>query len=141
MDEDRHAREALEQADVLARRMRAQGRWHVTVIALLGLLMFALIAAGGLLTDPPLQGGWFVLALMTLLGLVIYTASRKVIPRHHRLLYSVITPLGAALFTLTVVLGPVFFPGVIWWWVIGAAASTLPFWIVIAVNLSTRRER
>jgi len=141
MNEERNARESLDQAAFLAQRMRAQGRWHKTIIALLGLAMFVAVLASGMALQPPMQLTGFTLALLLLIGLVVYTASRKVIPRHHKLLYSVVTPLGALLFTLTVVLGPLFFPKVLWWWLTGSILCTLPFWIIIAVNAAASRRR
>lgn len=140
MSEGRGARESLDRAAFLAGQMRTQSGWHRWLIALLGLAMFTLVVVSGLLLRPPLQGGGFALALISLIGLVVYTASRRVVPRHHRVLYAVITPLGALVFTLTVVLGGVFFPGVLWWWLPGAAACTLPFWAFILVNMSASRR-
>lgn len=138
---EKDARESLDQAAYLAQRMRAQGRWHRPLIALLGLAMFAAVLVSGMALPPPLQTAGFTLAVLLLMGLVIYTASRKVIPRHHKLLYSLVTPLGVLLYTLTVVLGQVFFPKVLWWWLTGSILSTLPFWIIIAVNAATGRRR
>lgn len=140
VSEDRGARASLDRAAFLAARMRAHGRWHRWFIALLGLVMFALVLGSGLLLRPPLRGVGFTLALMSLLGLVVYTASRRVVPRHHRLLYAVVTPLGALVYALTVVLGAVFFPGVLWWWLVGAALCTLPFWVFVLVNVSVGRR-
>jgi hypothetical protein len=91
---EKDARESLDQAAYLAQRMRAQGRWHRPLIALLGLAMFAAVLVSGMALPPPLQTAGFTLAVLLLMGLVIYTASRKVIPRHHKLLYSLVTPLG-----------------------------------------------
>ncbi|MGV9595202.1 hypothetical protein ACWDR1_00895 [Streptosporangium sandarakinum] len=138
--ESRNAKEALDQAALLTHRMRTQGRWHLTFIALLGLVMFVLITATGILVDQSLQMAGFLLALMTLFGLPAYTASRKVIPRHHRWVYAA-TPIGGALLALTVSLGRTLFPDVAWWWVGGAIFSTLPFWVTITVNLVALRER
>ncbi|MFI6499647.1 hypothetical protein [Nonomuraea typhae] len=136
MAEDQSARESLDRASRLSGQMRKQGRWHRAVIAMLGATAFALIVAAGIL-PASIRAAAATLALLCLMGLVVYSASRRVVPRHHRLLYSLVTPVGALLFTLTVLLGWVYFAGVWWWWIAGATASTLPFWTFVIVNTAT----
>ncbi|GII62084.1 hypothetical protein Skr01_21690 [Sphaerisporangium krabiense] len=137
MSEDGNARESLDQAAYLAGRLRAQGRWHLWGIALLGVIVFVAILASGMLLEQPAQLSGFMVALVAMMLMVIYTSTRRVIPRHHKILYSVAFPLGALLMALTTTLGPVLFPHVLWWWTAGATASTLPYWAVIVANRVT----
>jgi hypothetical protein len=140
MSEQGDAREALDQAAAVASQMRARGRWHVPLILLLGALMAGLVLAAGMLLTAPNQGLAFALALLPLLGLVIYTASQPVIPRYHKQMYALVTPLGALIYTVTVVFGAVFFPKALAWWLPGAAGCTLPFLLAAVLNVRSRRE-
>ncbi|RCG30544.1 hypothetical protein DQ384_14655 [Sphaerisporangium album] len=119
---------------------RRERWWHVGSVFLLGLAMLVLTLAYGLLMDGPAQSTTFVVLLIPLLVLVIYTARRPAVPRHHRTLYSSVTPIGAVLYAITVVFGRVFFPSALWWWVPGAILCALPFFLVGLLNLRAAGE-
>ncbi|MFJ5673636.1 hypothetical protein [Streptomyces sp. NPDC093097] len=65
-----------------------------------------------------------------LFGPVIYTATRPVLARHHRTLYVLATTAGAAVYTLTVTLGTVFFSGEPLWWGPSAILCAMPFFVI-----------
>ncbi|WP_143046326.1 MULTISPECIES: hypothetical protein [unclassified Streptomyces] len=97
---------------------------------LLGLVMMALTALYGLLIQPSVRYAVPVVLLLPLFALVIYTATRPVVPRHHRALYAVITATGGGVYALTVTLGTVLFSGEPLWWVPGAILCAVPFFLV-----------
>ncbi|PBC85688.1 hypothetical protein SAMN05216511_1552 [Streptomyces sp. KS_16] len=126
----KEAREALASADALASRIRRGARWHAPLVFLLGLVMMALTALYGLLIQPSVRYAVPVVLLLPLFALVIYTATRPVVPRHHRALYAVITATGGGVYALTVTLGTVLFSGEPLWWVPGAILCAVPFFLV-----------
>jgi hypothetical protein len=136
----REAQEALTVADELSSRMRRKGRWHVTSVFLLGVAMLVLTLTYGLLIDSPAQSTTSVLLLIPLFVLVVYTANQSVVARYHRTLYSIITPLGAVFYTVTVVFGKVFFHDALWWWVPGAFLCAVPFFLVALLNLRAGKD-
>lgn len=110
MDENQ-AREALASADAVASRMRTGRRPCTALILLLGMVMMLLTAVYGLLVQPKMPYTVPVLLLLPLLALGIYTATRPVLPRHYRALYTVSTVAGAGIYSLTVTLGSTCFSG------------------------------
>ncbi|MCX5451422.1 hypothetical protein [Streptomyces nigrescens] len=126
----KEARKALASADALASRIRRGARWRAPLVFLLGLVMMLLTAMYGLLIQPSVRYSVPVVLLLPLLVLVIYTATRPVVPRHYRALYAVITAAGAGIYTLTVTLGTALFSGEPLWWVPGAALCAVPFFLV-----------
>ena len=116
------AEQALASAEVLASRMRRGARSHVVGVVLLGLAMMVSTAVYGLLIQP------------STLFLGIYTATRPVVPRHHRARYAVITSAGAGIYSLTVLIGTVKFSGEPLWWLPGAVLCALPFFLVALLD-------
>lgn len=138
--DEKQAQDALASAEALASRMRRKNPWHVTVVFILGLAMLALTLTYGLLIEPGTNSTTAILLLIPFFALVIYTARQPVVPRHHRTLYSIITALGAGIYTITVVFGAVFFPGAPWWWIPGAFLCAMPFFLVGLLNIRARRD-
>lgn len=126
----KEAREALASADALASRMRGGNRRPGPVVFLLGLAMMVMTAVYGLLIEPSTQYAVPVVLLIPFFALVIYTATRPVLPRHYRTLYALTTTAGAAVYTLVVTLGTVFFSGEPLWWVPGAVLCGMPFFVI-----------
>jgi hypothetical protein len=126
----KEAQDALASADALASRMRQGHRRSGVAVFLLGLSMMVLTAAYGLLLDPSGPYDVPVVLLIPFFALVIHTATRPVLARHHRALYAVTTGAGAAVYTLTVTLGTAFFPGESFWWVPGAVLCAVPFFTI-----------
>ncbi|WP_055699100.1 hypothetical protein [Streptomyces silaceus] len=138
MMDKKEAREALASADALASRMRGGGnRRPGPVVFLLGLAMTVLTAVYGLLIEPSSQYAVPVVLLIPFFGLVIYTATRPVLARHHRTLYALTTTAGAALYTLTVTLGTAFFSGEPLWWLPGAVLCGVPFAVIGVLDRRT----
>lgn len=130
MDENQ-AREALASADAAASRMRKAGRRPRTaLILLLGVAMMVLTAVYGLLVQPKVPYAVPVLLLLPLLALGIYTATRSLLPRHHRALYAVTTAAGAGVYSLTVTIGSARFSGEPAWWLPGAVLCGVPFLVI-----------
>lgn len=130
MDENQ-AREALASADAAASRMRKAGRRPRTaLILLLGVAMMVLTAVYGLLVQPKVPYAVPVLLLLPLLALGIYTATRPLLPRHHRALYAVTTAAGAGVYSLTVTIGSARFSGEPAWWLPGAVLCGVPFLVI-----------
>ncbi|MFI0978263.1 hypothetical protein ACH4SP_14865 [Streptomyces sp. NPDC021093] len=130
MMDKKEAREALASADALGSRMRRGNRRPGPVVFLLGLAMMMMTATYGLLVEPSSQIAIPVVLLVPFFALVIYTATRPVMARHHRTLYALTTTAGATIYTLTVTLGTVFFSGEPLWWVPGAVLCGVPFFVV-----------
>ncbi|MGI5450609.1 hypothetical protein ACQEVM_33540 [Streptomyces sp. CA-243310] len=124
------ATEALASADAVASRMRGRNRRPGPVVFLLGLAMMVMTAVYGLLIEPSTQYAVPVVLLIPFFTLVIYTATRPVLPRHYRTLYALATTSGAAVYTLVVTLGTVFFSGDPLWWVPGAVLCGMPFLVI-----------
>jgi hypothetical protein len=136
----KEAREALSSADALASRMHRGTRWHTPLLFLLGLLMMVMTAGHGLLIQSSMRFALPVILLLPFFALVIYTATRPVLPRHHRALYSVITATGAGIYSLTVTLGTAVFSGEPLWWVPGAVLCALPFFLVGILDRKASRN-
>ncbi|WNM29197.1 hypothetical protein RKE30_01640 [Streptomyces sp. Li-HN-5-11] len=130
MTDKKEAREALASADALASRMRRGSRRPGLAVFLLGLAMTVMTAAYGLLLGPSSPYAVPVFLLIPLFALVVHTATRPVLARHHRALYAVMTASGAAIYSLTVTLGTVSFPGEPFWWVPGAVLCAVPFFVI-----------
>ncbi|MFF9640379.1 hypothetical protein [Kitasatospora aureofaciens] len=128
------AEQALASAEVLASRMRRGARSHVVGVVLLGLAMMVSTAVYGLLIQPSTRYSMPFGLLFPLLFLGIYTATRPVVPRHHRALYAVITSAGAGIYSLTVLIGTVKFSGEPLWWLPGAVLCALPFFLVALLD-------
>ncbi|MYT15709.1 hypothetical protein YWIDRAFT_05187 [Streptomyces sp. SceaMP-e96] len=126
----KEAREALTSADALASRIRRGARWRAPLAFLLGIVMMVLTALYGLLIQPSVRYAVPVVLLLPLFALVIYTATRPVVPRHYRALYAVITATGGGIYAVTVTLGTALFSGEPLWWVPGAILCALPFFLV-----------
>ncbi|MEV6672410.1 hypothetical protein [Streptomyces sp. NPDC051162] len=126
----KEARDALASADVLASRIRSGTRRHATLVFLLGLVMMVLTAVYGLVIQPSVRYAVPAVLLLPMILLVIYTATRPVVPRHYRVLYAVITAAGSGIYTLTVTLGTALFSGEPLWWVPGATLCAVPFFLV-----------
>ncbi|MCG5216595.1 hypothetical protein [Streptosporangium sp. KLBMP 9127] len=137
------AQEALDAADSLNARMRdgATKQWHVAAIFGLGLVMLVMTMTYGLMATQSGPSPAFVILLVPLLFLIIFTAMQSVVPRGNRILYSIITPLGGAAYSVVVVVGRVVFPGELWWWLPGAFLCALPFFLVGYLNLKVRNSR
>ncbi|MFJ6610511.1 hypothetical protein ACIQPT_09545 [Streptomyces sp. NPDC091289] len=133
------AREALASADALASRMRAGKRRPGPAVYLLGLVMTVMTAVYGLVVEPSSQYALPVILLMPFFALVIYTATRPVLARHHRTLFALTTTAGAAVYTLTVTLGTALFSGEPLWWVPGAVLCGVPFLVVGALDRKVAR--
>ncbi|MCP9985739.1 hypothetical protein LUX01_02530 [Streptomyces sudanensis] len=131
MMERDQAREALASAESAASRMRRAGRRpHTALILLSGVVMMALTAVYGLLVQPQVPYAVPVLLLLPLLALVIYTATRPVLPRHYRPLYAVTMATGAGVHSLTVTIGSARFSGEPAWWLLGAVLCGVPFLVI-----------
>ncbi|MFC7976605.1 hypothetical protein ACPCSP_24495 [Streptomyces cinereoruber] len=137
--EAREAREALASADAVASRMRGGNRRPGPLVFLLGLAMTLMTAAYGLFVESSTPAAVPVLLLIPFFGLVIYTATRPVLPRHHRTLYALATTAGAAVYSLTVTLGTAFFSGEALWWVPAAVLCGLPFFVIGALDRRAAR--
>lgn len=98
--------------------------------------MMVLTAVYGLLVQPKVPYAVPVLLLLPLLALVIYTATRPVLPRHHRAFYAVATAGGAGVYSLTVTIGSTCFSGQPAWWLPGAVACGIPF---LAIGILERK--
>ncbi|MER5618728.1 hypothetical protein [Streptomyces sp. NPDC002215] len=126
----KEAREALASADALASQMRRGTRQHNRLVFLLGLVMMVMTAVYGLMIQPSARYAVPVVLLIPFFILVIYTATRPVLPRHYRALYAVITATGAGIYSLTVTLGTAYFSGEPLWWIPGAVLCAVPFFLV-----------
>ncbi|MFE4368009.1 hypothetical protein ACFRMN_07145 [Streptomyces sp. NPDC056835] len=124
------AADALASADDLASRMRQGGGSRHLLVFLLGIVMLVMTAVYGLLIQPNVEYALPVFLLLPFFLLVIYTATRPVLPRHYRNRYAVITASGAGIYSLTVTLGSVLFSGEPLWWVPGAMLCAVPFFLV-----------
>ncbi|MFD4532203.1 hypothetical protein ACFWNL_16935 [Kitasatospora sp. NPDC058397] len=130
MVDKKEAEESLVAAEALASRMRQGARRRSVGVFLLGLTMLVLVASYGLLAQPSVRYAIPVGMLIPLLMLGIHTATRPVVPRHHRALYAVVTSSGAGIYTLTVLLGTVYFSGRAVWWLPGAVLCAVPFFVI-----------
>ncbi|WP_051830325.1 MULTISPECIES: hypothetical protein [Streptomyces] len=128
------AQKALAAAETAASRLHEGARWHAAGVFLLGIAMMVLTATYGLLVQPSVPYAIPVGLLIPLLLLGVYTATRPVVPRHHRALYAVITSAGAGIYTLTVLLGTVEFSGEPLWWLPGAVLCAVPFFLVALLD-------
>ncbi|MER6712804.1 MULTISPECIES: hypothetical protein [unclassified Streptomyces] len=139
MMDKKEAQEALASADALASRMRTGGRRPGPVVFVLGLAMMLMTGAYGLLVEPSSRYAVPVVLLIPFFALVIHTATRPVLARHHRALFAVTTAAGAAVYTLTVTLGTVFFSGEPLWWAPGAVLCAVPFFVIGIVDRRAAR--
>ncbi|MEW1654723.1 hypothetical protein [Streptomyces sp. NPDC093707] len=139
MMDKNEAREALASADAAVSRMRGKTRRPGPVVFLLGLAMMVMTAVYGLLIEPSTQYAVPVVVLIPFFALVIYTATRPVLARHHRTLYVLATTAGAAVYTLTVTLGTVFFSGEALWWGPGAILCAMPFFVIAILERKAAR--
>ncbi|MEU9003194.1 hypothetical protein ACFWBI_20375 [Streptomyces sp. NPDC059982] len=130
MMDKKEAQEALDSANALGSRIRRGARWHTPLVFLLGLVMVVMTAIYGLLIQPAVQYAIPVVLLLPFFALVVYTATRPVMPRHYRTLYAVITAIGAGIYSLTVALGAALFRGEPLWWIPGAILCGMPFFLV-----------
>jgi hypothetical protein len=137
--DSKKASEALASADALASRMRRAARWHTSLVFRLGLLMIVMTVAYGLLIQPSVRYALPIVLLLPLFTLLIYTATRPVLPRHCRTLSAVITATEAAIYTLTVTLGTALFSGEPLWWVPGAVLCGVPFFLVCVLDRKAGR--
>lgn len=128
----KEALEALASADALASRMQAKNRHRrpSLVAFVLGLTMLVTTAVYGLRIEPSSQYAVPVVLLVPFFALVIYTATRPVLARHHRTLYALTTTAGAAVYSLTVTLGTASFSGEPLWWIPGAVLCAAPFFVI-----------
>ncbi|HET6858728.1 MAG TPA: hypothetical protein VFH94_16765 [Streptomyces sp.] len=126
----KEAADALASADALTSRMRQGGGRRYLLVFLLGVVMLAMTAVYGLLIQPNMEYALPVVLLLPFFLLVIYTATRPVLPRHYRGLYAVITAGGAGVYSLTVTLGTAVFSGEPLWWLPGAVLCAVPFFLV-----------
>ncbi|MEU0987197.1 hypothetical protein [Streptomyces sp. NPDC005953] len=126
----KEARESLASADVLASRMQGQRPRPGLIVFLLGVAMLVMTAAYGLLVQPDHPYAVPAVLLVPFFALVIYTATRPVLPRHHRIKYAATTGIGAAVYSLTVTLGSAFFSGEPLWWLPGAVLCSVPFFVI-----------
>jgi hypothetical protein len=129
MDKD-EARKVLDSVEELASRMRQGSRWSAPFAFVLGLLMVVMTAVHGLVVQPSAPYVVPVVLLLPLFALVIHTATRPVLPRHHRTLYAVTTATGGGIHSLTVTLGSAAFSGEPLWWVPGAVLCGVPFFVI-----------
>jgi uncharacterized membrane protein YjjP (DUF1212 family) len=139
MMDKKEAREALASADALASRMQGGNRRPSPVVFLLGLAMMVMTAVYGLLIEPSSQYAVPVVLLIPFFALVIYTATRPVLARHYRTLYALTTTAGAAVYSLTVTLGTVFFSGEPLWWAPGAVLCAVPFFVIGVLDRKAAR--
>ena len=139
MMDKKEAREALASADALASRMRGGNQRPSLVVFLLGLAMMVMTAVYGLLIEPSSEYAVPVVLLIPFFALVIYTATRPVLARHYRTLYALTTTAGAAVYSLTVTLGTVFFSGEPLWWVPGAVLCAVPFFVIGVLDRKAAR--
>jgi hypothetical protein len=137
--DSKKASEAFASADALASRMRRGARWHTSLVFLLGLLMIVMTVAYGLLIQPSVRYALPIVLLLPLFTLLIYTATRPVLPRHYRTLSAVITATEAAIYTLTVTLGTALFSGEPLWWVPGAVLCGVPFFLICVLDRKAGR--
>jgi hypothetical protein len=132
--DQKEAGEALASADTVAARIRAGHGSHGLLLSLLGAAMAAMTAAYGLLGEAPSGYGLQAVLLVPFFALVIYTATRPVLPRRHRSWYAVTTACGAGVYSVTVAVGTAVFPGEPLWWGPGAALCAAPFLVVAALD-------
>ncbi|MCF4139606.1 hypothetical protein L1856_26695 [Streptomyces sp. Tue 6430] len=139
MMDKKEAQEALASADALASRMRGGGRRPGLVVFALGLAMMLMTAAYGLLLEPSSRYAVPVVLLIPFFALVIHTATRPVLARHHRAVFAATTAAGAAVYSLTVTLGTVFFSGEPLWWAPGAVLCAVPFFVIGVLDRKAAR--
>ncbi|MBT2406301.1 MULTISPECIES: hypothetical protein [unclassified Streptomyces] len=135
----KEASEALSSADAIASRMQGKNRRPGPLVFLLGLAMTLMTAAYGLLIEPSTPHSLPILLLIPFFALVIYTATRPVLPRHYRTLYALTTTTGAAVYSLAVTLGTVYFSGEPLWWVPAAVLCGLPFFVIGVLDRKAAR--
>ncbi|MEU5399941.1 hypothetical protein ABZ348_11705 [Streptomyces sp. NPDC005963] len=136
---EREARESLASADVLASRMQEKRPRPGLIVFLLGLAMLVMTAAYGLLVQPSYPYAVPAVLLVPFFALVVYTATRPVLPRHHRIKYATTTGIGAAVYSLTITLGSAFFSGEPLWWVPGAVLCAAPFFVIGVLDRQVTR--
>ncbi|WP_214326806.1 hypothetical protein [Nonomuraea sediminis] len=135
------ARQALEGVDALAAGMRAKARSRAWLAFGLGVAAAVILVVFGVLVPQPASYAITGVGIVPLMTLVIYTATRPVVPRHYRTLYALCTTTGALLYSVVVTVGSAVFPGSLAWWLPGALVTAVPFFLVGYLDLrATRRQ-
>ena len=132
------AQRALAAADAAAASVRGKGSLPAAGLALLGIAETVLILLFGAPLILHAGSAGMILVIAPLIILTVVSASRSVVPRHHRSLYAILTGFGAAITVVTVTFGRGFFPESWAWWIVGAVLSGVPFYIAAWIEHSRR---
>ena len=137
--QEHEAHDALEQAQVLERKVRRHGIWMATYCVLYSTVSFVLVLTVGLFPGTPT----FVMTavfLVLVVALIVWANTRPVTPRHFVRLHTTMILSWAVCYTLGLLIGRLYFMENPTWWILAAAATALPGLIVALVSLRQSRS-
>lgn len=137
--QEREAHDALEQAQVLERKVRHHGIWMATYCVLYSTVSFVLVLTVGLFPGTPtfmMMAVFFVLVV----ALVVWASTRPVTPRHFVRLHTTMILSWTVCYTLGLLIGRLYFMENPTWWFLAATATVLPGLIVALVSLRQSRS-
>lgn len=131
------ARETLEQADVIGRRIHDRGRWYLLFSALFATLTFTLTVVIGLFPSQTTILVSMAAYAVLLTALLVFALRQPVVPRGYGMLHCMAMLGWGTVYAVTLFVGFQFFPQDPVWWVSGAALGTVP--PLVAGWLAARR--
>ncbi len=133
------ALDALEQAGVMRARVRTMGRWYMTFSAVFAVAAVVLLLTLGFLADTPAAVVVGALFGLTVIGLIVWSATRPVTPPRFGWIHGFAMLGWGAVYGVVLLVGNRYFPGVAAWWIGGALLSAAP--PLIAGYLTVRGSR
>lgn len=136
---EEEAHYALEHARAMQDKVRPLGGWYLIYGVVFSAVSTLLILALGLSTNPTAHWAASVLFAVVTAALLLWAATRKVVPRGFAWLHGLGMIGWGVLYGVTLILGNRHFPGEATWWVGGALACAVP--PLVAGFLALRRAR
>lgn len=136
--QEHEARDALERAQVLGRRVRHHGAWLAGYCSAFGTASFVLVLTIGLLPGTPVLITGVLFAIL-IAGLVLWAATRPVSPRHFVWMHTGMILGWGVLYGVALHVGLEHFPKNPLWWIPAAAVTALPGLVVALLVLLRSR--
>ncbi|GAA1084605.1 hypothetical protein GCM10009603_11810 [Nocardiopsis exhalans] len=133
------ALDALEEAGVMRARVRTMGRWYLTFSSVFAAAAVVLLLTLGFLPDTPAAVVVGVLFGLTVLTLLVWSATRPVTPHRFAWIHGFAMLGWGAVYGVVLLAGNQYFPGVPAWWAVGALLSAVP--PLVAGYLTVRGSR
>lgn len=130
---------ALDQAHRLAQNAKRSSRWYATYLVIYAVATFVVSLIIGATASPLGVALGMGLWAVVLVALTIYAHRAKTAVKQFGLLHGLVIASWTILWIITVVVGSMFFGGILGWWIAGGIACAVPPLVGAAIVLKRTR--